>query len=208
MTFHYKQTVIFIESIKSILPFRHLWWGGVCILNFSSFFFFLFWSVKIYLKIEGSYSKWIVLPVHLYGVFCRNQAKHKHEVPVCVRADTAGGAWGAVPWGRELGDGCSVVLKAPPSQHLGSGLQVQVVLGTGTVSAPKSPALCPLHPHQAFSAYKSSCLCQLTMERVGESPSSYWDWAVKSSISVDIVASANKFFTWLGVRMSQGASND
>lgn len=79
MTFHYKQTVIFIESIKSILPFRHLWRGGVCILNFSSFFFF--WSVKIYLKIEGSYSKWILLPVHLCGIFRRNQAKHKHDVP-------------------------------------------------------------------------------------------------------------------------------
>lgn len=38
MTFHYKQTVIFMESIKSIFPFRHLWWGGVHILKFFVFF--------------------------------------------------------------------------------------------------------------------------------------------------------------------------
>lgn len=40
------------------------------------------------------------------------------------------------------------VHKTPPSQRLGSGLEAQVVLGTGTVSAPKSQAVRPLHPHQ------------------------------------------------------------
>lgn len=52
-----------------------------CIYSHFFFYFFLFWSVKIYLKIEGSYSKWVVLPAHLYGVFCRNQAEHKPSVP-------------------------------------------------------------------------------------------------------------------------------
>lgn len=59
-----------------------------------------------------------------------------------------------------------------------------------------------------FSVCQSGCICHLTVELVGKAPCSYRDWAVKSSISVDIFASASEFFSWLAVGMSQGAGND
>lgn len=202
MAFHYEQTVIFIESIKSIFPFRHLWWGGVCILNFS-----FFWSVKINLKIESSYSKWIVLPVHLYGTFCRNRAEHKQRWrSIEMHCQRCGGlSYGAADL-RWCSTGWTVSLVEPyvaPSQNLDPRLWAQ-----GCIQHPKRFFISIMPRHVPPDAYEHLCaphleflqrllgrVCHLTMELLGNSPCcSYWGGVMKNSISIDIFASASTFF--------------
>lgn len=121
----------------------------------------------------------------------------------CARADAAGEAWGAVPWGQGPQNpsfpASGFRAGSPGCARHRDGLSSKI---PGRAPSASPPALL------GFSACQSGCICHLTVELVGKSPCSYRDWAVKSSISVDVFASASEFFSWLAVGMSQGAGND
>lgn len=175
--------------------------------------FFFFWSVKTNLKIESSYSKWILLPVHLCGTSCRNRAKCKqmtypamarHEEGHCQR-----GAGGLSHGARQLG-WCSASWVKPSarphaaaSQHSGPRLRAP-----GCAQHPDRfiisvmPGCVPpgsLRTSVGSSACQSSRrlpgrICHLATEWLGNSPCcNYWGWVMKNSVSVDISVSASTF---------------
>ena len=168
--------------------------------------FFFFWSVKINLKIESSYSKWIVLPVHLYGTFCRNRAEHRGPAQRSrsMRRGAARGVLGACPMGW-CGAGYAVPSARPhvaPSQRRDPRLRAQgrtrhpkrFIISVPPGHMPSGSSWAPV----GSSACKSSCrlpdcICHLATELLGNSPCcSYWGWVVKNSISVGISASASR----------------